>query len=60
MSRGRRRPPACYTIDVDGDPVAVRLSAAPDELDDRELDAIRDVIRAARRRLEAMNREGPA
>ena len=41
----------CYTIDVDGEPASVRLAKAPADLAGPELEAIRDVIRTARRTL---------
>ena len=39
----------CYSIDVDGEPVTVRLAKSPAELSEEELEAIRGVIRTARR-----------
>lgn len=39
----------CYVLDVDGEPAQVRLGKPPEQLGDDELDAIRKVIRAARR-----------
>lgn len=49
----RKRGPACYTIDVDGQPASVRLGKPPEELGEDALETLRDIIRAARRKMEA-------
>ena len=44
---------ACAVVDVDGEPVLVHLGAGvrPEDLSAAELDALRELLRACRRRV---------
>ena len=49
MSRSKSQGPRCVTVQVDGTPVRAQFMAEPTEED---IAALREVIRAARRRYE--------
>lgn len=49
MARSKSQGPRCVTVQVDGQPVLAQFMGEPTQAD---IDALREVIRAARRRYE--------